>query len=193
MPKLIDRISKDLNQTGYHRRSTEARAWLQNKARQLGQVNRIGIVNDPVRTTGGAAIGKMFFFFYDPKLKLTLPYYDKFPLVLPIELYSDGFLGLNFHYLPINLRIVLLDKLYDLTNNDKFDNSTRIQASYQILSSASRYKEFKPCLKRYLAPHIASRMVEIEAQEWETAIFLNVQNFAKASAQQVWADSREQI
>lgn len=193
MTKLIDRISKDLNATGFHRRSAEARVWLKNKARQLGQVNRIGIVNDPTRTTGGAYAGKMYFFYYDPKLKVQLPYYDKFPLVLPIEMYSDGFLGINFHYLPINLRVVLLDKLYDLTNNDKFDNSTRIQASYQILASASRYKEFRPCLKRYLAPHISSKIVEIEPAEWETAIFLNVQNFAKASAQEVWADSRNEI
>ena len=193
MAKLLDRIAKDLNQTGYKARSAEARTWLQGKARQLGAVNRVGIVNDPVRNTASAYIGKMFFFFYNPKLKEELPYYDKFPLVLPIELYKDGFLGVNFHYLPVNLRIGLLDRLYDLTNNDRFDDSTRIQASYAILNGASRYKAFQPCVKRYLANHISSRLVEIEAESWETAIFLPVENFAKASSQRVWSDSREEI
>ena len=193
MAKLLDRIAKDLNQTGYKARSSEARTWLQGKARQLGAVNRVGIVNDPVRNTASAYIGKMFFFFYNPKLKEELPYYDKFPLVLPIELYKDGFLGVNFHYLPVNLRIGLLDRLYDLTNNDRFDDSTRIQASYAILNGASRYKAFQPCVKRYLANHISSRLVEIEAESWETAIFLPVENFAKASSQRVWSDSREEI
>ena len=45
------------------------------------------------------------------KLKNKLPYYDRFPLTLPIEQYSDGFLGINLHYLSILMRIRLLDRL----------------------------------------------------------------------------------
>src|SRR5208283_1625250 len=158
MAKLLDQIAKDLNQAGYTRRSTESRAWLQAKVRQLGTVSRIGLLNDPVRNTAAAYIGRMFFFFYDPKLKEKLPYYDKFPLALPIEIYGDGFLGINFHYLPINVRIHLLDKLYDLTNNNKFDKTTKIVASYSLLAGIARYKEFEPCIKRYLVDHIQSKM-----------------------------------
>ena len=36
--------------------------------------------------------GRLNMFFYDPKFKKTLPYYDSFPLVLPLENYPDGFL-----------------------------------------------------------------------------------------------------
>ncbi len=193
MAKLLDRISADLNATGLKARSGASRAWMQQKIRELGGASRTELINDSTRNVAAAFIGKMFFFYYNPKLKQELPYYDKFPLVLPIEMYVDGFLGLNFHYLPINLRVHLLDKLYDLTNNDRFDSTTRIRASYSILNGASRYNEFKPCVKRYLAPHIQSRIVEIEADKWETAIFLPVENFAKAGTAKVWADSREQI
>jgi hypothetical protein len=193
MAQLLDRIAKDLNALGYRKRSAEARTWLQGKVRALGGVSRSGIVKDPARNTAAAYIGRMFFFFYNPKLKETLPYYDKFPLVMPIEMYNDGFLGVNFHYLPLNLRIHLLDSLYTLTNNKKFDDSTRIQASYTILNGLSRYKEFKPCVKRYLATGIMSNLVDIEAASWETAIFLPVEQFAKASSAQVWSDSREKI
>ena len=45
--------------------------------------------------------GRLNFFFYDPKYKKTLPYYDTFPLVLPIERIPGGFAGINFHYLKI--------------------------------------------------------------------------------------------
>jgi hypothetical protein len=193
MAKLLDRIAKDLNQSGYTKRSVDARKWLQSRVLSLGTVSRTSLINDPQRSTSDATVGLFHMFFYDPKLKQKLPYYDKFPLVLPIEGYSDGFLGLNFHYLPINLRVHLLDKLYDLVNNTRFDMSTRIQASYKVLNAASRYKEFKPCLKRYLSDHIASRMVAIEPEHWETAIFLPVQMFTKASAQEVWAESRNKI
>ena len=55
--------------------------------------------------------GLLNMFFYDPKMKKKLPYYDRFPLILPIEQYSDGFLGINFHYLSMPIRIRLLDRV----------------------------------------------------------------------------------
>jgi hypothetical protein len=192
MAKLLDKISKDLNATGYRNRSTQARSWLQGKVRELG-ASRGAIVNDSKRSTAGAYMGKLYFFFYDPKTKEQLPYYDRFPLVLPIEQYGDGFLGINFHYLPMNLRVVLMDKLYDLVSNDKFDETTRIKASYALLSGASRYREIQPCVKRYLGNHVQSKFIEIEANMWDTAIFLPVESFAKASAGRVWSDSRDEI
>ena len=66
-------------------------------------------------------------FIYDPKLKDKLPYYDTFPLVLPVEQYKDGFLGINLHYLSIPMRMRLLDRLMDYSNNDKFDNHTEFR------------------------------------------------------------------
>jgi len=85
---------------------------------------------------------------YSPKFKSTLPYYDTFPLVLPLEMYSDGFLGINFHYLPIPLRMKLLDKLVDYSNNTAFDESTRLIVDYSKLKSL---RIIKPTLHRYLA------------------------------------------
>ena len=40
-------------------------------------------------------VGNMYFFRYDPKYKATLPVYDKYPLAIVIERYTDGFLGLT--------------------------------------------------------------------------------------------------
>jgi hypothetical protein len=130
-------------------------------------------------------IGKMYFYCYDPKLKDELPFYDRFPLVIPIERYSDGFLGINLHYISNKQRMILLDKLYVLLNNKKFDETTKLRISYDILNSARRFKEFAPCVKRYLYPHLRSKVLEIPPNEWEIAIFMPTEKFVGATSTKV--------
>ena len=76
----------------------ESKDWFIGKARSA-QGYRKNIINNQERSRDGTVMGKMYFFYYDPKGKKTLATYDRFPLVFPIERYSDGFLGLNLHYL----------------------------------------------------------------------------------------------
>ena len=138
-------------------------------------------------------MGKMYMFRYDPKHKTKLPYYDTFPLVIPIEKYSDGFLGLNMHYLAPKLRVDLLAGLMTITNNKSMNENTRMMVTYNMLNSTKRPRYFKPTLKRYLATHVQSSFLNIKADEWETAIFLPVQDFRKAGASTVHAASRRMI
>lgn len=192
MAKLLDRISNSLNKTGLDLRTKQSRTWLKQNVNKLS-VDPKTLVRDKDRFAKKILPGKMYFFFYDPKLKEVLPYYDRFPLVMPIEKYNDGFLGLNFHYLPIQYRIVLLDKLYDLVNNDKFNETTKLQVSYNILNGSSRFKEFAPCVKRYLTQHIQSPMIEVESDKWETAIFLPVEKFVGEKISKIHKNSQELI
>jgi len=145
------------------------------------------------RLQGEGSIGEMYFFSYDPKTKETLPYYDRFPLVFPINTAKGGFYGLNMHYLPPQLRARLMDALYDLASDDRYDKNTKIELSYDILNKASKFKLFKPCIKRYLSSHVKSRFIKIEASEWDIALFLPVADFQKKGAQTVWADSRKMV
>ena len=78
--------------------------WYKDKIKEFGKPGAMDLIRDGKRNNK-PFIGKLNMFFYDPKFKKTLPYYDTFPLVLPLEAYSDGFLGINFHYLPIPLRL----------------------------------------------------------------------------------------
>ena len=135
----------------------------------------------------------MYFYSYDPKLKQILPYYDRFPLIIPIEKYDDGFLGLNLHYLSTKQRLILLDKLYATLNNKKYDDTTKLKINYNILSHARRYKEFEPCVKRYLYSHLRSRIMEIPADDWEIGLFLPTEQFVKATATKVQRDSIRSI
>jgi hypothetical protein len=132
----------------------------------------------------------MYFYYYDPKTKDSLPYWDKFPLVIPIETYRDGFLGLNLHYISPKQRLVLLDALSGYANNSQYDETTRLRLTYNNLKNLGKAYRAKPCVKKYLFKHVESRFLEIEANEWDIAVLLPFQNFQGASANKVYNDSR---
>jgi hypothetical protein len=192
MATLLDRIQSSLAKEGLTPRSNAARDWLRNKVKTLNPTPQ-SIMRDRERLRESSFIGRMYFYFYDPKHKDTLPYYDRFPLVIPIERYSDGFLGLNLHYIHPKQRIILLDKLSEVASNKRFDSKTKLRISYEYLASASKVFEATPCIKRYLFSHIQSRFLEISAEEWDIAAMLPVESFVGASTSKVYADSRKKF
>ncbi len=135
--------------------------------------------------------GKMYMFLYDPKTKDDLPYYDKFPLVLPFRMQSDGFYGLNIHYLPYYMRVKILDKLSVFASNQNMDETTRLKFSWGLLNASSKFKPVQPCVKHYLKGHVRSMFKLIPAQDWTTAAMLPVERFVGATPLTVWADSRK--
>ena len=167
-------------------RSTD---WYKDKIREFGKPGALDLIRDGKRKKS-PFYGRLNMFFYDPKFKKTLPYYDTFPLVLPLEPYSDGFLGINLHYLPMKLRLQLLDRLVDYSNNTKFDESTILDVDYSKLKNINL---IKPTLKRYLAGRVKTDFRRIDADEFMIAALLPVQRFKKASESEVWKDSRGMI
>ena len=97
------------------------------------------------------------------------------------------------HYLPLRLRAKLMDELYGLRRDNRFDENTRLRLSYNVLNGASKYKYFKPCVKHYLTPHVKSRFLEVYAAEWDIALFLPTERFVGAGKGKVQADSRKMI
>ena len=173
-------------------RTASARDWFRNQARRTS-TRPMAISKDRDRLRGRSTVGKMYFFFYDPKTKADLPYYDTFPLIFKVANTKGGFYGINLHYLPYKLRARLMDALYDITNNKKYDESTKLRLSYDLLKGASKYRFFKPTFKKYLNSNVRSRFIEINASEWDIALFLPVERFEKASKSTVWSDSRKMI
>ena len=125
MAYLIDRIKSSLAKEGLSPRTNQARAWLQEKIKTL-KPTRESLLRDRQRLKTSSIVGKMYFYFYDPKTKDTMPYYDRFPLVIPIEMYRDGFLGLNLHYIHPKSRMVLLDKLSVTATNKSYNEIWRV-------------------------------------------------------------------
>ena len=165
-------------------------AWYKDKIKEFGMPGAQDLIRDGKRNNK-PFYGKLNMFFYSPKHAKTLPYYDTFPLVLPLEKYSDGFLGINMHYLPIPLRIRLLDKLVDYTNSSDFtEASTRMVVDYNKLKNI---KLIRPTIHKYLPGYTKTQFRRIDADEWTIAVLLPVQRFKKASASAVWKESKGMI
>jgi len=153
--------------------------WYRDKIKEFGTPGRLDLIRDGLRSKS-PSFGQLNMFVYGPKTKKKLPYYDTFPLVMPLEGISGGFLGINFHYLPIPLRMKLLDKIVNFPNN----------VNYQELKKISL---LKPTLKKYLYGFTKSEFRIIKPDDFVVAALLPVHNFKKAPASQVWADSRSMV
>lgn len=179
---------------GVKPRSEESMKWFRNQVRNMRNINRQSLLKDEaVKKVSRPRMGDMYMFYYDPKHKETLPFYDQFPLIIMVDRAPGGFYGLNLHYLPPNLRARFFDSLMDTMSNNKYDESTRLRARYSLLQSARKMRYFKPCFKHYLTSHVDSRIAKVEPTEWEIALFLPVQRFKGATATQVYKDSRSKI
>lgn len=189
---LLQRLEASLQKEGLEPGTRKAQAWLRQKTKNL-KPTRQALLKDQQNLRDKTIIGRMYFYFYDPKLKEILPYYDRFPLVIPIEEYSDGFLGLNLHYLSFSRRVKLLNKLSAYLTNDLYDEQTRFRLSYAMLKGATTIPEFKPCLKRYLYTHVESRFLEIPAGEWDIACLLPNEQFVKKTTSYVQRESARRI
>ena len=176
-------------------RTQEARDWYRNQAGQMRGVRQDRVIREmgADRYENRFRLGNMYMFGYDPKHKATLPYYDRFPLVFPINKAEGGFLGINFHYLPPVLRAKLMDQLYTITTNKTYNENTRLRASYDLLNGTAKFKEFRPTVKHYLAKQLKTRLTYVAPSEWDIALFLPSPAFVGVSKRQVYADSRKII
>jgi hypothetical protein len=143
--------------------------------------------------TSKIMIGRMYHFSYQAKHAKTLPYWDRFPLVIPIETYPDGFLGINMHYLNPRLRARLMDALFTTISDKSLNERAKLRVSYQLLSGASRYRLFEPTVKRYLFSQVRSRYLQIDPKEWSIALFLPTEKFQKKTKKEVWKESSKII
>ena len=185
------------NQYNLEEAARKSRAWFSQQvlllSKQRISPNRIMADGSESTLTPNIIPGNLYMYFYDPKLKQKLPYYDRFPLVMPLKREADGFLGLNFHYLPLRYRVSFMRKLMPLAIYDDEDEIKRIRVTYPLLDSSSRFKEFRPCIKKYLYSRIKSRILKVQPEEWDIALYLPVHQFRKEKAKTVWQESVQEI
>ena len=129
-----------------------------------------------------ANLGDLYAYYYKPKHMMTLPYYDMFPLIMLIGFEKETFLGLNFHYLNPKLRAILLDRV-----------TAKIGGGIIKWNKIVQIPQVAPTVKRYRFDHIMRKVIPIEENEQELAIFLPLERFKKASKAKVWADSQKRI
>jgi len=189
-----DKVQAQAFKSGVQLNTKESLDWFRKQLRSMKRVSRQGLLKDPeVQLAKRVLPGRMYMYFYDPKHKKTLPYYDRFPLIFMVGPAKDGFYGINLHYLPPKLRASLMDNLYDIASDRRYDEGTKLRIKYSLLNGASKYRYFKPTFKHYLNAHVNSKFVKIDSSEWDIALFLPTERFEKAGKSRVFADSRKMI
>jgi hypothetical protein len=194
MASILTQLAQEKSAGELRTMSKESLKWLMAKIADVRGVRVAkSISNEKVRQVNKFILGGLYCFYYNPKGKMDLPYYDQFPMVLALERYNDGFLGLNFHYLPIKYRVVFLDKLMNFAMMGDAGEIMRMRVTYDILTASKRLKLFKPCIKRYLSSYIQSKLLTIQPNEWDIAALLPLQQFKGATAPEVWQDSVDEL
>lgn len=170
-----------------------SRKWFRDTANQITTVSDAKIQRQITRHTDRLELGKMYLFTYNPKTKDDLPYYDQLPLIFPFATVAGGFYGINMHYLPYMYRAKLMDALYSVASDHNYNADTKLKLTYNILKSSSRFRYFAPCVKHYLNNHVKSRFVSIHSNEWDIALFLPLERFAKKTKQQVFQETIKKL
>lgn len=138
-------------------------------------------------------VGRIYAYVYDAKHKDTLPYWDKFPLMIYLGSYTakNGnklLLGLNLHYIPPKARQEFLEELLVNANTDTITNKTRLKINW---SKVKNMKGADQMIKAYLPNHIKGSMTEVKPADWVNVIFMPLQQFMskgkRFSSRKVWS------
>lgn len=148
---------------------------------------------NPTQLTTRLMPGRMYMFVYDPLHKHELPYYDRFPCVLLYKRSITGFSGLNFHYLPYQMRVQLLHRLMQYKTNARMDENTRIKYTWEAIKGVSKFAAAVPAFHQYNFAGLRSSFREIRAYDWTTAVMLPVEQFVKLPDDRIWDKSRQYV
>ena len=126
--------------------------------------------------------GMMNLFYYRPKGAEKLPYYDIFPLVIPMgRRLNDGFVGINFHYLSVPQRWLLLERLSMFQMPSELDSFDSEEGAGEVMalfwSKIRRKRGVKPIVRRYLTKNIQSYFLKIELSEMLIALSIPMERF----------------
>lgn len=174
-----------------------SRKWLMEKARditklsapQLFRDEAHNLISDPMKLKSG----RMYMFHYDPVGKNTLQYYDRLPLVFPIERYRDGILGLNLHYLHPRLRLSLIERLRPFSTFNKNDEVIKTRFSYNLITNFARLNIAQPTVHKYLFSQMRSKFLHVQPSEWDMIAALPFERFLGENKYRVWQDSDQAI
>ena len=172
MPSILDPL---VDKAAGVRKSS---AWYRNAVSQIADRVSARRLMSQGRLNGRPSIGRLNMFFYDPKYKKTLPYYDTFPLVLPIESIPGGFAGINFHYLRPGARFTLLERLQRFAVRNEVSSRNRFDVSYDRVKKIPLVKN---TIKKYLYNHVRSNFLRIDYDKAALSVYLPVAQFRKGS------------
>ena len=176
----------------YNKYNREAINWYKSQISKLN-VGRMQLLSDnQMYQHNNPGPGHFCFFFYSAKgyEEGTLPYYDTSPMNLILSGQGGYVSGLNWHYLPLSLRVRLFQEILAIEGGVLSERS-KFTATYETIKGMTNL--YKPCYKTYLLSHVKSQAVWVPMESALIATFLPVAGFKGASEAKVWADSRKLI
>lgn len=140
------------------------------------------------------ATGRLYTFIYDAKYKDTLPYWDRFPLIIFLgsgrsKAGNLVLYGLNLHYAPPRARQEFLEELLKrgYGSTDRLSNKTKLKINWNNVKGMRGADQM---IKAYLPAHLRSPLAEIAPKDWAKAVWLPTQAFQSKgkpySAKKVW-------
>ncbi|HCS4649776.1 TPA: DNA end protector protein, partial [Escherichia coli] len=137
--------------------------------------------------------GRIYAFAYDAKHKETLPYWDKFPLIIYLGLGKHNLMyGLNLHYIPPKARQQFLEELLkQYANTPTITNKTKLKIDW---SQVKGFRGADQMIKAYIPGNIMGSLVEIAPKDWANVVLMPLQSFyskgKRFSANKVWSNVR---
>jgi hypothetical protein len=191
----VPSIKEQVKGHAYRPSAPIALRWLKDRVGLFGsQTMRTpaDITKATLVTPETAPFGMFYLFAYwTPNYPQRLPYVDRFPLVLYLKRNRHYYLGLNFHYMPMQLRQQAFDLLYPFMKPFPPRENTKVQASWMIARKLSRMPIYRPMVHTYRRDRFKSMWLPVAPAEWPVALHLPVADFRPEAIQDVWNDSRK--
>lgn len=141
------------------------------------------------------ATGRLYTFGYDAKYKDTLPYWDRFPLIVFLgsgrsKAGNIVFYGLNLHYAPPKARQEFLEELLKrgYGSTKRLSNKTMFKINW---NNVKNMRGASHMIKSYLPSHLQTPLAEIAPRDWAKSVWLPTQTFVSKgkgfSAKKVWS------
>lgn len=111
--------------------------------------------------------------------------YDRRPMVLVLRSSRSYMLGLNFHWIPFNMRMWLVK--YILRLNAKNIKAGRpIDFPYRKVKPLLKKMKFAPCIRLYIKPRISRRGVVLPPERLVEAAQLRMEMFTGVPEEKLW-------
>jgi hypothetical protein len=125
------------------------------------------------RPTKNFRVGEMVFFSYKAQPGPG-EYYDRYPLILVLEQSNEDFLGLNMHYLPKPMRMILINALSAFLSSKANIANSRPRLtnfSYSLLKT-HKYRYGKYCIRRYKKSRLLIYPIVVPTDTWNIFVHL---------------------
>ena len=76
-------------------------------------------------------------------------------------------------------------------SNKKMDSTTRLKFQWNTIRGSARLALAKPAVKKYLKTQVKSQFLQVNPDNWNTAMMLPVERFTGATRDRVWRESLE--